>query len=171
MRFWKTVTEDVAVQVQVPLKLPLQQIVLQQLPLQQLSQQQLPLRLPFYEVLPPFTRFSKISSNHSSVSGCGLSGDDIANPKGDVCCPYFCGSCGESGCSTRPGGRDNCCRDPIREAGQSCLDHPAPCVLHQDIGEYSFPSSGLPSSWNMSNKYCRIGGIACIAHCLILGCL
>ena len=86
------------------------------------------------------------------MSGCGLSGDGITNPKGDVCCPYFCGSCGESGCSTRAGGRDNCCGDPIREAGRSCLEHHVPCVLHQDIGEYSFASLGIPSIWNMS-KY------------------
>ena len=89
----------------------------------------------------------------------------MANPQGDVCCPRMCGGCGESGCSSRPGGRDNCCREPIREAGRSCLDTPAPCVLDKDIGGYTYLLQEHPVAIQFTRlKACNITDGSMLTH-------
>ena len=49
--------------------------------------------------------------------------------KNDICCHSDCGSCGGSGCGTRPGGGSNCCGGPITESGISCNDSVSPCLV------------------------------------------
>ncbi len=48
---------------------------------------------------------------------------------GDVCCSASCGSCGGSGCGSRPGGADECCSSPILASGVSCSGNEPPCVV------------------------------------------
>lgn len=38
------------------------------------------------------------------------------------CCHSSCGSCGGSGCNSRPGGGSNCCHGSINTAGVACTD-------------------------------------------------
>lgn len=46
-----------------------------------------------------------------------------------VCCPKACGSCGGSGCATRPGGATSCCSKPILESQISCGSADPPCII------------------------------------------
>lgn len=39
---------------------------------------------------------------------------------GDVCCASSCGSCGGTGCGSRPGGSKKCCTGKIKTAAQAC---------------------------------------------------
>ncbi|HJK90768.1 MAG TPA: hypothetical protein RMH26_08590, partial [Polyangiaceae bacterium LLY-WYZ-15_(1-7)] len=48
---------------------------------------------------------------------------------GGVCCAASCGTCGGSGCGSRPGGAESCCGSAIRSSGRSCLTSEPPCVL------------------------------------------
>lgn len=47
----------------------------------------------------------------------------------DVCCAASCGSCGGTGCETRPGGSAACCGIPIQRAGVACSGSAPPCVV------------------------------------------
>jgi hypothetical protein len=49
--------------------------------------------------------------------------------QGAVCCEAQCGSCGGSGCGSRPGGADSCCSTNIQTAARSCAENPPPCVM------------------------------------------
>lgn len=60
------------------------------------------------------------TSDPTCVSG-------IAN--GATCCAASCGSCGGTGCDTRPGGAAACCSSAITAAKLSCLSHLPPCVI------------------------------------------
>ena len=77
-------------------------------------------------------------------------GEDCPDPECDegvlgssVCCAASCGECGGDGCSRRPGGSEACCQGPIRDAGRSCRDHPAPCVMDAPIIACE-PDGGVP---------------------------
>ncbi|CAN0202574.1 unnamed protein product, partial [Ascophyllum nodosum] len=49
---------------------------------------------------------------------------------GDVCCSAECGTCGGTGCSGRPGGRDECCVGTISSSGVLCSESgAAPCIV------------------------------------------
>lgn len=48
---------------------------------------------------------------------------------GNTCCAASCGSCGGSGCGSRPGGASSCCTSDVRETGRSCEVSRPPCVL------------------------------------------
>lgn len=48
---------------------------------------------------------------------------------GSVCCESGCGSCGGSGCSSRPGGASSCCSSTIKSDSNSCDSNPPPCVM------------------------------------------
>ena len=54
----------------------------------------------------------------------------------DVCCPTECGSCGGEGCSSRPGGYDNCCLSGVRPNSRSCNIESAPCNIDNDNDKY-----------------------------------
>jgi hypothetical protein len=47
----------------------------------------------------------------------------------EVCCAAACGTCGGTGCASRPGGASACCLGNIRAAGRSCAQFPPPCVV------------------------------------------
>ena len=49
----------------------------------------------------------------------------------NVCCSSDCGECGGSGCSTRGGGAEDCCRDNIEASGILCSDTGGapPCIV------------------------------------------
>jgi V8-like Glu-specific endopeptidase len=47
----------------------------------------------------------------------------------NICCEAQCGTCGGTGCGSRPGGADSCCMGNISTAGRSCADNPPPCVM------------------------------------------
>ncbi len=47
----------------------------------------------------------------------------------EVCCALACGTCGGTGCASRPGGSSACCLGSIRAAGRSCAQFPPPCVV------------------------------------------
>ena len=51
---------------------------------------------------------------------------------GSVCCLASCGTCGESGCSRRPGGQEGCCKSNIKVGGRLCAEvaWQAPCSVH-----------------------------------------
>lgn len=49
--------------------------------------------------------------------------------KNGACCAASCGSCGGSGCSTRPGGASACCTGRIKDDAKSCLVNEAPCAV------------------------------------------
>jgi hypothetical protein len=53
-------------------------------------------------------------------------------PNGDVCCAASCGSCGGTGCGSRPGGARACCTGPIAAAGVSCSGAEPPCIMGED---------------------------------------
>ena len=55
--------------------------------------------------------------------------EGIASANRDVCCASSCGSCGGSGCSSRPGGASACCTGGVKESARSCEVYGAPCVL------------------------------------------
>ena len=67
----------------------------------------------------------------------------ILSPSGDVCCESQCGTCGGSGCSSRPGGGSSCCEGTIETANNLCIDNTAPCVM-TDITK--FPTLSPSSS-------------------------
>lgn len=48
-----------------------------------------------------------------------------------VCCAASCGTCGGSGCGSRPGGRDACCKGAVRDNSPACSDNgqQGPCVM------------------------------------------
>ena len=49
----------------------------------------------------------------------------IPNSSGSLCCARSCGTCGGSGCSSRPGGKTKCCAGEITK---TCgLNQKAPC--------------------------------------------
>ena len=48
---------------------------------------------------------------------------------GDICCAASCGSCGGTGCGSRPGGASSCCTGSIRDSGRSCDAYEPPCVV------------------------------------------
>ena len=54
--------------------------------------------------------------------------DGIAHSNGEVCCHASCGSCGGSGCGSRPGGSSACCLSRV-SAAESCMVRGPPCVL------------------------------------------
>ncbi len=47
----------------------------------------------------------------------------------NVCCDAACGTCGGSGCGSRPGGASGCCASRILQDNLSCETNPAPCVM------------------------------------------
>ena len=49
----------------------------------------------------------------------------------NACCSSDCGECGGSGCSTRGGGAEHCCRTNIEDSGILCSDTggAAPCIV------------------------------------------
>ena len=55
----------------------------------------------------------------------------LAEPELTVCCAKTCGSCGGGGCTSRPGGTQNCCTGNIKDNGKVCgLDgNKAPCII------------------------------------------
>lgn len=47
----------------------------------------------------------------------------------EVCCAASCGTCGGTGCASRPGGAGACCLGNVRAQGRSCAQFPPPCVV------------------------------------------
>jgi len=50
----------------------------------------------------------------------------------DICCNEACGTCGGSGCGSRPGGGSNCCSGTIRDSGVMCIDSDPPCIISEE---------------------------------------
>lgn len=46
-----------------------------------------------------------------------------------VCCSKSCGACGGGTCTTRPGGKANCCELTIKASDKTCDHNDAPCVI------------------------------------------
>jgi len=65
-----------------------------------------------------------------SSNGVKVCADGIGNGSHSVCCASSCGTCGGSGCGSRPGGAAACCVGHIEDANQPCTGTNAPCVLH-----------------------------------------
>ena len=55
----------------------------------------------------------------------------IKQTGGTICCAKSCGSCGGSGCVSRPGGTNKCCTGNILTSGQICglKGNKAPCTI------------------------------------------
>lgn len=51
----------------------------------------------------------------------------IAN--GTACCALSCGTCGGTGCSSRPGGAAGCCTSNINSSGINCSGNRPPCKM------------------------------------------
>jgi hypothetical protein len=49
--------------------------------------------------------------------------------RGNVCCAASCGTCGGTGCSSRPGGTGACCTGAVWQSAPSCTYSGPPCVL------------------------------------------
>ena len=60
----------------------------------------------------------------------------------DVCCSSSCGTCGGTGCSSRPGGGDNCCVNSILDSGMYCSDHVAPCIIDASLNNFTVTVTG-----------------------------
>jgi|GEM_PF-3585629 len=60
--------------------------------------------------------------------------DGILNGAGSVCCAASCGSCGGTGCASRPGGADACCAGAVASSARSCDDYGAPCIVEGGEG-------------------------------------
>ncbi len=54
---------------------------------------------------------------------------DLGLISGNTCCAASCGTCGGTGCGSRPGGASSCCSGPIAASGLSCDVSDAPCVI------------------------------------------
>jgi len=50
----------------------------------------------------------------------------------DICCNEACGTCGGSGCGSRPGGGSNCCSGTIRDSGVMCINSDPPCIISEE---------------------------------------
>jgi len=46
-----------------------------------------------------------------------------------ICCTEYCGVCGGTGCSSRPGGSKDCCTESIFASDISCDITSAPCIV------------------------------------------
>ena len=64
----------------------------------------------------------------------------VATTGGAICCPASCGSCGGSGCGSRPGGAAKCCTGDIPK-DKICDGTNAPCYL--DNGKIIQPNAIL----------------------------
>jgi len=53
----------------------------------------------------------------------------VLTNSGNFCCKESCGSCGGSGCSSRPGGVAGCCVGHISRSGKTCDSNVAPCIM------------------------------------------
>ena len=63
---------------------------------------------------------------------CGQYDGIAINQTGEtICCAKSCGSCGGSGCVSRPGGTNKCCTGNILSSGQICglKGNKAPCTI------------------------------------------
>lgn len=72
---------------------------------------------------------SKVASfpvNHTVVSDPTCANGIISK---NICCDAGCGTCGGSGCSSRPGGKNACCGSIIEAANVYCDEGPAPCIM------------------------------------------
>jgi cysteine-rich repeat protein len=49
--------------------------------------------------------------------------------KGRLCCASSCGTCGGSGCGSRPGGAKKCCGGKIEKSRVTCRDGRPPCII------------------------------------------
>lgn len=54
-----------------------------------------------------------------------------------LCCPASCGECGGDGCSSRPGGGENCCTSNMKNADRDC----SPCVVTATKSPTKYPTS------------------------------
>lgn len=74
-------------------------------------------------------RFFTAAPVGSGTCSNGISGVDSVN--GDFCCPTLCGMCGGPGCSSFPGGADNCCTSVISQQDVLCSESgTAPCIIN-----------------------------------------
>ena len=80
------------------------------------------------------------SSPTTSSPTLSPSNNPISSPDGscphsvfnkDICCNEACGTCGGSGCGSRPGGGSNCCSGTIRDSGVMCIDSDPPCIISE----------------------------------------
>jgi hypothetical protein len=78
----------------------------------------------------------------------------IAN--GNKCCDASCGTCGGSGCASRPGGGSRCCVGGIRRSGVYCANNAQVACMQPPDGLST--ASGLASSAGLDE-----GGIAEVA--------
>lgn len=70
------------------------------------------------------------SGGDSATEGGSSSGSEIDGIcTGDICCPTSCGTCGGSGCGSRPGGATQCCKSKFIDAGKICGT--PPCILDE----------------------------------------
>ncbi|CAN0043397.1 unnamed protein product [Ascophyllum nodosum] len=85
----------------------------------------------------------------------------IGIQNGDVCCSEQCGTCGGTGCGSRPGGRDACCVNRILNEGSSCSDvTAAPCFIDDPTCSNGFP--GIQTRDVCCSAECgRCGGRGC----------
>jgi len=73
----------------------------------------------------------------------------------DICCNEACGTCGGSGCGSRPGGGSNCCSGTIRDSGVMCINSDPPCIISEEDPTLlptnrpitSAPITDLPTGW------------------------
>jgi hypothetical protein len=61
----------------------------------------------------------------------------------NVCCAESCGTCGGTGCGSRPGGANSCCMGNILEANRSCGLNEAPCVIPDPQCERGLAADGI----------------------------
>jgi hypothetical protein len=85
-------------------------------------------------------------------------------PNGDVCCSASCGSCGGSGCGSRPGGASACCAGPITTANVSCSGSEPPCVIQRSAGDPTC-ATGIAAGTACCASSCgACGGTGCASR-------
>eukprot|EP00992_Anisonema_acinus_P001392 TRINITY_DN10460_c0_g2_i1.p1 TRINITY_DN10460_c0_g2~~TRINITY_DN10460_c0_g2_i1.p1 ORF type:complete len:588 (+),score=120.52 TRINITY_DN10460_c0_g2_i1:57-1820(+) len=82
---------------------------------------------------------------------------ELGIKNGEACCPAFCGSCGGSGCGSRPGGSGSCCLAPVKAAG-SCDAKAAPCLIVVPTGDTVTPDPNC-------ERGIQAGTACCAASC------
>jgi hypothetical protein len=63
---------------------------------------------------------------------------------GTACCLVSCGSCGGSGCTSRPGGDSGCCKGGIQATGNSCSLRGPPCIVSSESEEPGAEGGTIP---------------------------
>ena len=94
------------------------------------------------------------SCQHGIAAGAGVGSANSVIGEGErihqACCAASCGSCGGSGCGSRPGGADSCCTQAITMKAPSCDETGG-------VGPCNIVEKAFVIEWEVSNSaYCLV---------------